>query len=420
MRNRLFVLLIAGISLAVLGVSPLILSTAKSAAKARGKMVGNFALKDTSGRDVSLASFRDKKAIVVIFIGTECPINNQFMPRLAELHKKYSPQGVQFLGINSNRQDTTQRIAEHAKQYAIPFPILKDDANRVADQFGAQRTPEAFVLDAEARILYQGRIDDQFGSLYKRPEPTRRDLAIALDEVLAGKPVTEQSTPVAGCLISRVIQGRVIQAKAEAPITYTKQVARILQNHCQECHRPGSIAPMPLLTFDDASDWAETIREVVQERRMPPWFADPHFGKFSNDRSLPNEDRETLLAWIEQGCPKGDDQDLPPPKEFVEGWAIGKPDVILTMKDEFEVPATAPKTGIPYKYFEIETNFKEDRWIERAQAKEGARSVVHLAELFVLADKAGLLRDPELAVERMRRVLAVAGIVEEGSYETVH
>lgn len=352
-----------------------------------GKKVADFTLKDTNGNPVSLARFHNK-ALVIIFVGTECPINNQYMARLGQLHKAYAEQGVQFLAVNSNHHDTAERVAEHAKQHAIPFPVLKDEESRVADQFGAQRTPEAFILDADHTIRYQGRIDDQFGNFYERPAPTRRDLAIALDEVLAGKPVTQPYTTVAGCFISRAIK-----PVAEGDITYSKHVARILQKNCQECHRPGQIGPMSLLTYDDASAWAETIREVVQEGRMPPWFADPHIGTFSNDRRLSSWERETLLAWIDQGCPKGDDKDLPPPREFVPGWTIGKPDVVFSMHEEFEVPATAPRTGIPYKYFSVDTGFTEDKWVQRAQAIEGNRSVVHHIVVFIVPP--GQKFDPE-------------------------
>src|SRR5207302_9727303 len=128
-----------------------------------GKQIDNFTLKDGTGKSWSLHDFKDKKAVVVVFIGTECPINNAYLPRLVELHKAYAAKDVQFLAVNSNRQDTTARVAEHARQFAIPFPALKDDGNVIADQFAAQRTPEAFVLDAERRVRYHGRIDDQYG-----------------------------------------------------------------------------------------------------------------------------------------------------------------------------------------------------------------------------------------------------------------
>ncbi len=375
---RLVVRVIGAGALVIL-CGPLLVSSAEKASTDLGKKIGDFSLPDTNDQPTSLASFKDKKAFVVVFIGTECTVNNVYMPRLAELHKTYTPLGVQFLAINSNHQDKADHVAAHAKEYAIPFPVLKDEGNVVADQFAAQRTPEAFVLDAEHTVRYQGRIDDQYGVGVKRSVPAHRDVAAALDQLLAGKPVKHPSAPVSGCIIARAPK-----PKAQGTITYSKQIARILQKNCQECHRPGQIAPMALLTYDDACDWSQTIREVVEERRMPPWYADPRYGKFANDRSLSKEERETLLTWIDQGCPKGDDKDLPPPREFVAGWVIGKPDMILTMKDEFEVPAVGPKEGIKYQYFYVDTNFKEDRWVVRGEAKAGAYSVVHHIVVFII------------------------------------
>jgi hypothetical protein len=117
---------------------------------------------------------------------------------------------------------------------------------------------------------------------------------------------------------------------------------------------------------------------------MPPWYADPKHGKFNNDRRLPAEEREQLLAWIDQGCPKGDEKDLPPPKEFAQGWGIGKPDVVFHMPEQFDVPAKTPKGGVPYQYFYVDTNFDEDRWVVRAEARPGAPEVVHHIIVYVI------------------------------------
>jgi peroxiredoxin len=346
--------------------------------KAPPPRVPPFSLQDIAGKTWAFSDLKEKKAIVVIFIGTECPINNAFMPRLAELYKTYASKGVQFLAINSNCQDTPPRIAVHAQQHGIPFPVLKDPGNSVADKFGARRTPEAFVLDPAGAVLYRGRIDDQFGVGFKRPAPTRRDLSVALDEVLAGKPVTQPSTEVAGCLI-----GRVRQPGSEGKVTFSKQVAPLLQKHCQECHRPGQIGPMPLLTYKDAQAWSEMIREVISERRMPPWHADPKHGHFSNDRSLPEADRAALLTWVDEGCPPGDPKDAPPPRAFASTWSIGKPDVVFSMKEPVTVPATGGQTGIPYQFFTVPTGFTEDRWVAAAEARPGNRAVVHHIIVYV-------------------------------------
>src|SRR5207244_12568912 len=110
----------------------------------------------------------------------------------------------------------------------------------------------------------------------RRPAPARRDLAIAIDEVLAGKPVSRPTTPVDGCVIARTAR-----PKAGATVAFARDIAPLLQKHCQECHRPGQVGPMPLRTYDEAAPWADTIRQVVRQGRMPPWYADPRFGSFA-------------------------------------------------------------------------------------------------------------------------------------------
>ncbi|HZY89933.1 MAG TPA: hypothetical protein VFE78_34240, partial [Gemmataceae bacterium] len=258
-----------------------------------------------------------------------------------------------------------------------PFPVLKDFDGRAADALGARRTPEAFLLDAKHVLRYRGRIDDQYGVGTRRDAPTCRDLKQALDELLAGKPVTTATTDVPGCLIGRARKPRVA-----GEVTYAKQVSRILQKRCQECHRPGEVGPMSLLTYADARGWADTLREVVLEERMPPWHADPRYGKFSNDRRLSRDEADTLLAWVEQGCPKGDDKALPPPAQFPEGWKIGKPDAVFRMAKEFTVPA---KGVLPYKRFVVDPGFTEDRWVQTAESRPGNRAVVHHIIVYVQA-----------------------------------
>jgi peroxiredoxin len=349
--------------------------------------VADFTLPDAVGQARSLHEFLDAKAVVVVFLGTECPINNAYLPRLAELDAAYSAKGVQFLAVNANRQDTAARVADHAKRYRIPFPVLKDGGHVVADRLGAERTPEAFVLDAERRVRYRGRIDDQFGIGFQRVKPTRNDLAEALDELLGGKAVSQPTTTVAGCLI-----GRTVRTKGDGGVTYAKDVSRILQANCQECHRPGQIGPMALLSYDDAVSWSAMVREVVSDGRMPPWHADPRHGRFTNDRRLSAADRDTLLKWIDNGCPKGDDKDLPPPRTFAGTWAVGKPDAVFTMNKEYHVPAKAGKNGIPYQYFFIPTNFPDDVWVRAAEVRPGNRAVVHHIIVYVHDPKKGRLR----------------------------
>ncbi len=365
--------------------------------------VANFSLRDTRGKPVALADFRDKKAVAVVFIGVECPLVNLYVPRLLELHADFAEKGVQFLAINSNGYDSAQAVAEHAAKNKFPFPVLIDENQKVADLFQAQRTPEAFVLNPNGAILYHGRIDDQFGVGYQKLKPTRHDLADALTAVLDGKPVAQPTTEVFGCIIGR--EQRVVERaagfNANPTITYAKHIAPVLQKHCQDCHRPGQIGPMSLLTYEKARAWSDTIREVVSDGRMPPWHADPRYGKFLNDRTLPKEAKQTLLAWIDQGCPKGDAGDMPPPRKFpdADGWLIGKPDIVFTMPEEFTVPAKNPwYGGLPYQFIEVPTNFTEDKWVQALECRAGNRAVVHHIIIYALKPGEsflGLMRSPD-------------------------
>jgi peroxiredoxin len=345
--------------------------------------IADFSLPDTDGKKVSLKDFAGKKAVVVVFIGTECPVNNAYMPILAQMAKDQADKGVQFLAINSQALDTPIRVAAHAKDNGITFPVLKDTGNVVADLFTAERTPEAFVLTPDGTVVYRGRIDDQIGVGFKRPAPTRRDLAEALTEVLAGKPVSVPQTPAAGCVIARARK-----PSPDGVITFSKHVAPILQKNCQECHRPGQVGPMPLLTFEDALAWAGMIKEVVSENRMPPWHADPKHGQWANDRSLSKEEKAALLAWVAGGCARGDPKDLPPPRQFADAWRIGKPDAVLTFSKDETVAAKADR-GLRYRYVVVPTNFDEDRWVQAAEARAGNRAVVHHIIVYVLRPGAG-------------------------------
>jgi peroxiredoxin len=343
-----------------------------------------FHLRDTAGKVVSADDFKDAKAVVFVFLGTQCPINNAYMTRLVELETQFAKDGVRLVGVNSNEHDTKEDIRAHAKEFKLTFPVLRDENQRLADKLGAKRTPEAVVVDAKGKVVYRGRIDDQFGIGFQRPAAKEHDLVEAVAAALGGK--EHKSMAASGCLITRA-PAKNVDVKNAAGVTYGKEISRIVQNRCQECHRPGQIGPMPLLTYDDVSRWAGMIEEVVREKRMPPWHADPKFGKFHNDRSLPTAERQALLAWIEAGCPRGNDADLPNPKTYTEGWSIGTPDVVFEMPVAYNVPDKAPAKGIPYKYFQVPTEFKEDVWIQAAEAKPGARSVVHHIIVFVAESK---------------------------------
>ncbi len=168
-----------------------------------GARVADVGLTDLAGKHRTLGEFKANKAIVVVFVGTECPIANLYFPTLTALQDHYAGRGVQVLAINSNDQDTLADVVEHARERKLTFPVLKDVGQVAADAFAARRTPEAFLLDANRAIRYRGRIDDQYGYTYRRAAPTRTELKDALEELLAGKPIAVTESECLGCLIGR-------------------------------------------------------------------------------------------------------------------------------------------------------------------------------------------------------------------------
>ncbi len=161
---------------------------------------------------------------------------------------------------------------------------------------------------------------------------------------------------------------------------YSKDVAPILNQRCVGCHRAGEAAPMSLGSYKEARPWAKAIREAVLEKRMPPWLADPQYGKFHNERRLSRQEVDTLVNWVDAGAPEGDPKDLPAAPKFETGWNIPKPDMTVDIGTDFEVPASGV---VPYKYFRVPSGFTEDKWVEAAEIRPDKRGVVHHVIVFI-------------------------------------
>jgi peroxiredoxin len=333
------------------------------------KKIDNFTLKNSSGRAVSLADYKDRKAVVVVFLSFECPVSNSYAPVLAELAKKYAGKKVAFLAVNSSDDGSAAELARTADTYKFPFPVLKDDNFRVADLFKAKTVPEAFVLDHNCVLRYRGRIDNAYSARLKRNRRiTHHDLKEALDELLAGKSVSRPATPAIGCPLPRAEK-----TKKTGKVTYYRDVAPILQKHCQGCHRPGEVGPFSLLTYKQAVTWAHDIKEYTRERKMPPWK--PVEGvALRDERKLSAREIATLAAWVDGGTPEGDRKDAPAPPRFTQGWQLGKPDLILTVPDEFCLGASGKDV---FRCFVLPTGLKEDKYVVAVEVRPGNTRVVH-------------------------------------------
>jgi peroxiredoxin len=341
---------------------------------------GDAPIRDLDGAERRLVDFASSKSIVLCWNAVGCPISKLSASHLESLAKRYADRGVTFLGVNSQRGDEVPAIRAFAKAHDLSFPILKDHDNDLADRLGARRTTEVFVLSPDLRLLYRGAVDDRYklGSTatgIRKENAEREYLVEALDAILEGKEVPTATTEAAGCIIGRRTRGAVA-----SNVTFHRDIEPILQNKCQSCHRSGQIAPFELKTFEDASSWAGMIGEVVENRRMPPWHANPEHGSFENDRRLTDDERETILAWVDADAPRGNPEDAPPAVEFSGEWQIGTPDAIFEMPKAYSVPATG---SVRYQYFLLPTNFAEDRWVQAIEVLPGSRAVVHHVLVFV-------------------------------------
>src|SRR6476646_2788835 len=208
----------------LLSAAAVVFLTGTQAAPQAGSAIADFRLPDHLGKVHALADFADHDLIVVAFLGTECPLAKLYAGRLQKIADDYAERGVAVVGIMSNVQDSLADIAAFVREHKIGYPVLKDRRNEVATMFAVERTPMVFLLDRQRVVRYQGRIDDQYLVGIIRDKPTHEDLRLAIDELLAGKSVSDPKTDAVGCII-----GRAHEAKANSPVTYARDVAPILQ-----------------------------------------------------------------------------------------------------------------------------------------------------------------------------------------------
>lgn len=361
---RTWMSLLAGVALAGFAFA----ETGGSSDKLGTKITPEFV--DTTGKAAPIADLVGQNATVVLFLSFDCPNSNGYTPTLLDLHRTYSDKGVKFVAVCESEL-TADELKAKVAEYKLPFPVFPDPKQATADTFKAKYTPEAFVLDHNQVLRYRGRIDNMYTERLKRsPTVTDHDLKNALDDLLAGKPVRTPVTQAVGCAIA----SREAVVKAATGVTYYKDVAPILQTNCQVCHRPGEVGPFSLTTYKQAVTWAEDIKEYSANRKMPPWKPTAAAFPFHNERRMSDADIKTLAAWVDGGTPEGDKKDAPPPRTFADGWTLGKPDLILTAQDDFQIGASGPDT---FRCYVLPTNLPEDKYIIGFEVKPGNPRIVH-------------------------------------------
>ena len=266
-------------------------------------------------------------------------------------------------------------------------------AGDIASRLKPLVTPEAFVVGANDRILYRGRIDNRFADIGKlRNKITKFELSETIHRVASQTKLEPTSTQAVGCFFEAWKKGPV------GGVTYSRDIAPLLSANCVECHRPKGVAPFPLQTYQQASQRADMIAHLTGTGFMPPWRSDPAYGRFKDERILSQRQLELIKTWAEVGTPEGDPAHLPPEVKLppTDAWRLGKPDIVLTLPEPYQVPATGPDI---YRYFVIPSSMVKNEYMVALDFRPGEPSVVHHAIVYV--DYSGRARhldaeDPEL------------------------
>lgn len=333
--------------------------------------VSNFGLYDQDGEFHDLYYYSDAKAVVLYTQGNECSVVRKAVTDLKEVRKEFRDEGVKFLMLNANQNDNRSAIAEEAKEYDIDFPILKDEAQLVTESLQLHRTAEAIVVNpVDWSVIYRGPINDNIGNEIKQDDADQHFLSDVLTSHLAGEQIDQAYIKSTGSIIRRV-HG---DPTAFTDISYEHDVAPILLEKCMACHVEGGIAPWQMKNYNTVFGWSRMMRDVLKTRRMPPYHADPDYGKFDHDLSLSTEELQTLVHWIDAGAKKDSDRD--PLAEYTAvapKWDKGEPDLIFEL-DKEEIPATGI---IDYRYQEHEITIDKDIWATGFQILPGNREVLH-------------------------------------------
>jgi mono/diheme cytochrome c family protein len=316
--------------------------------------VDNFMLVDADMEAHELYRLADAKAVVIVAQSNGDAVMRGQAPALKALKAAYAAKGVEFMMLNSNLKDSREAIQAEAQKAGYDTPILMDANQLVGESLGVTRSAEVFIVNPKTwTVAYRGAMPGA---------------GKALEALTSGQPTAVASAaPGAGALIA-------FPQRGVAKISYAKDVAPILEAKCVACHQQGGIAPFAMTNYDMVKGFSPMIREVIRTDRMPPYHADPHVGKFSDDQRLSPEQVKTLVHWVEAGSPRGDGPDpLGAVKHVAQEWPLGKPDAIIN------VPAyTIPASGVvDYQRPTVANPLTEGKWIRAATIKPGSRQGVH-------------------------------------------
>lgn len=349
-----------------------------------GTWVPSVTCRDLDGAAVDWRDATGERGTVLALTSVTCPVGQKLSPALARAEAVADRLGFGFAHVGVQGLDDAAALRAHARRHGLEGLVLQDTRGELARALDARTTTEVFVVDARGTLRYRGAVNDQYGIGFALPAAREHFLRDALVALATGKELAVPATTAPGC----VVEHEVAPAGDASDVTYARDVSRLMQRSCVECHRDGGVAPFPLDSYGAVSRRASMLLSVVDEGLMPPWFAAEHEGDspWANDRSLLPGERDLLARWIEAGKPEGDAADEPLPRRFgTGGWVLGEPDAVYAMPRSFDVPAEG---RVDYQYFAVPTNLAQDAWIEAIEVRPGAIDVVHHVLAYALPAEA--------------------------------
>ena len=358
-----------------------------------GRQVPDVRFTDLAGRAHRLSDWRGEAGLVVAVTSATCPLSKRYLPSLAALEPELRAQGIGLVLVNPFASEDPAEIRAQLAAHSFTAPYVHEVDRALTGALGARSTTEVFLLDATRTLVYRGALDDQYDLVRNLPAPRQPHLRRAVAALLRGEPPEIAATAAPGCDLEATPAAA---ATSPVAVTYHRDVARILQQHCVSCHQPGGVAPFALDSLAAVRDRTRVVRRVLEERTMPPWFAAPPPpgtpAPWAHDRSLPERDRADLLAWLGSADrPEGDPKDAPLPRRAPTGWTIGKPDLVVPLSRAYAIPAGGV---MPYQFDIVTTTLTEDRWVSAYEILPSARDVVHHVLVNVHAP-GGPVRDHE-------------------------
>ncbi|MCY2968702.1 MAG: hypothetical protein NT069_34605 [Planctomycetota bacterium] len=341
---------------------------------------------DIDGNIHRLGESPTTQAWAFVFLSPRCERSAVFLPVLDRLLGAYEDHHIEFFIVVSDPDVDRAEARAWRDRDQLRIPILFDGGQVLATELGATHTPQAVVMDSAGHRVYCGKIDDRPDRPGdKRARPRQTYLATALRSLTAGRPPLIRKTDPAG----RVIDRRA-QSERRDSITWARQIAPLVHAHCVECHHAGGLAPFPLTTLAEVRPHAHAIVPLLKNRAMPPWKPVHGFGSFQNERRLSQTEMDLFSNWVVGGTPPGNDDDLPPPQDYGDGWLLGEPDLVYQVRSL----ESATEENAVIRHYVWPTQLPTERQVSAVEFRPGYSTGV--SEISVRIDTSGVARRYEL------------------------